>query len=101
MQTNKTLLSSAIAGLLAVGISGAVAAQDKPAPKEKCYGNVKKAQNDCGTSKHSCAGKATADNDPEEWKFVAKGTCEKSGGKLTKPAGDKPAAKQDSPSTKY
>lgn len=98
MKTSKSLLSSAVAGLLAVGISGVATAQDKPAPKEKCYGNVKKAQNDCGTSKHSCAGKATADNDPEEWKFVPKGTCEKSGGKLTKPAG---AKKEDSPSMKY
>jgi len=98
MKSNKTLITSAIAGLLAVGISGAVAAQDKPAPKEKCYGNVKKAQNDCGTSKHSCASKATTDNDPEEWKFVAKGTCEKSGGKLTKPEGEK---KADKPGMKY
>ena len=97
MTSSKSLLSTAVAGLLAVGISGAAAAQVKSAPKEKCYGNVKKAQNDCGTSKHSCAGKATADNDAEEWKFVAKGTCEKSGGKLTKPvvAGD--AAKKSEP----
>jgi uncharacterized membrane protein len=98
MTSNKTLVTSAIAGLLALGLTGAANAQDKPAPKEKCYGNVKKAQNDCGTSKHSCAGKATADNDPEEWKFVAKGTCEKAGGKLTKPeaaskADDKPMKK--------
>ncbi|MDX2218356.1 MAG: DUF2282 domain-containing protein [Burkholderiales bacterium] len=100
MQRNKTLLSTAIAGLLAVGVSGAVAAQDKPAPKEKCYGIAKKAQNDCGTSKHSCAGKATTDNDPEEWKFVAKGTCEKAGGKLTKPGADKAKA-DDKPSMKY
>jgi uncharacterized membrane protein len=101
MNRKQHLLSSAIAGLLAAGISGAATAQDKPAPKEKCYGIAKKAQNDCGTSKHSCAGKATTDNDPEEWKFVAKGTCEKAGGKTTKPGADKPAAKQDSPSTKY
>ena len=99
MNSNKTLLSTAIAGLLAVGISGAAAAQDKPAAaKEKCYGNVKKAQNDCGTSKHSCAGKATTDNDAEEWKFVAKGTCEKAGGKLTKPEA---AKKDDKPTMKY
>lgn len=88
MNASKTLLLSAVAGLLAV--AGDAAAQDKSGPKEKCYGIAKKAQNDCGTSKHSCAGKAATDNDPEEWKFMAKGTCEKAGGKLTKPvAGDK------------
>lgn len=99
MNASKTLLLTAVAGLIAV--AGDATAQDKPAPKEKCYGIAKKAQNDCGTSKHSCAGKASADNDPEEWKFVAKGTCEKSGGKLTKPVAA-PAEKKDStPSKQY
>jgi uncharacterized membrane protein len=35
---------------------------------------------------HSCAGQAKADNAPTEWKYVAKGTCEKAGGKTTAPA---------------
>ncbi len=98
MNASKTLLLTAVAGLLAV--AGDANAQDKPASKEKCYGISKKAQNDCGTSKHSCAGKATADNDPEEWKFVAAGTCEKAGGKLTKPTAS--AEKKDNaPSKQY
>jgi uncharacterized membrane protein len=81
------ILSSAIAGLVAMStISNAVSAQEK-APikkeaKEKCFGIAKKGMNDCGTAKHSCAGYAAADNLPEEWKFVAKGSCEKMGGKL-------------------
>lgn len=94
MKSSKLLVSSAVAGLLAASLTGAAAAaDDKPAAaaKEKCYGVAKKAQNDCGTSKHSCAGKAAADNDPEEWKFMAKGTCEKAGGKLVKAAADKKA----------
>lgn len=96
------ILSSAIAGLVAMSaISSSVSAQDKstPAPakkeaKEKCFGIAKKGMNDCGTAKHSCAGYAEKDNMPEEWKFVAKGSCEKMGGKVkaAAKAGDKPAA---------
>jgi uncharacterized membrane protein len=52
---------------------------------EKCYGIAKAGQNDCGTSKHACATLARIDNDPEEWKMVPKGTCEKLGGKLKAP----------------
>lgn len=84
MSTQKKLLQSAIAGVLAVGIAQAANAQDsKPAPKEKCYGVAKAGQNDCGTARHSCAGKATRDNAPDDWKYVPKGTCEKMGGKTT------------------
>ncbi|HEX9301202.1 MAG TPA: DUF2282 domain-containing protein, partial [Casimicrobiaceae bacterium] len=48
---------------------------------EKCYGIAKGGQNDCGTAKHACAGQgAKADKDANEWKYVAKGSCEKVGG---------------------
>ena len=84
---SKLIISSAIAGLVALGtVSGSALAQEKKAEKEKCYGIAKKAANDCGTAKHSCAGQATADNVPDEWKFVAKGTCEGMKGSLKKPA---------------
>ena len=89
---SKLIISSAIAGLVALGTaSGSAIAQEKKAEKEKCYGIAKKAANDCGTASHSCAGQAKADNVAEEWKFVAKGTCEKMGGKM------KVAAKQMAP----
>jgi uncharacterized membrane protein len=54
------------------------------AGKEKCYGVAKAGQNDCGNlaGTHSCAGQSTVDNDPGEWKLVAKGTCESIGGML-------------------
>jgi uncharacterized membrane protein len=53
---------------------------------EKCYGVAKAGQNDCGTAKHACAAQgAKMDNDPTEWKYVAKGTCEKMGGKMAAP----------------
>jgi uncharacterized membrane protein len=81
MNHKRILISSAIAGLLTTAAATATNAQDKP--KEKCYGISKAGQNDCGTAKHSCAGKATKDNDPAEWKYVAAGTCEKAGGKAT------------------
>jgi len=85
MKASRVLIGSAIAGLIAA--SQAVAADKQPAPTEKCYGVSKAGQNDCGTPKHSCAGKATRDNDPADWKVVPRGTCEKLGGKLT-PGGD-------------
>jgi uncharacterized membrane protein len=94
---SKLIISTAIAGLVALGTVGGAMAQDKKAEKEKCFGVAKKAANDCGTASHSCAGQAKADNVAEEWKFVAKGSCEKMGGKL------KVAAKEDktAPAAKY
>lgn len=83
------IIRSALAGLVALSCAGgALAADDmgnvKKEGKEKCYGVAKKGANDCGsaTGTHSCAGQARADNLPEEWKFVPKGTCEQMGGKL-------------------
>ncbi len=50
---------------------------------EKCTGIVKTGKNDCGTSKHACAGQAKTDADAEEWVYLPKGTCEKiPGGKV-------------------
>lgn len=50
---------------------------------EKCTGIAKAGQNDCGTSKHACAGMAKTDRDPEEWVYVPEGTCAKiAGGKV-------------------
>ena len=77
-------IQSALASVLAFGaISAAQAGPVAADPsKDKCYGVAKAGQNDCGTSTHGCAGLATADKDPAEWKMVPKGTCEKAGGKL-------------------
>ena len=82
-------LQSALASFLAVGVlsaahAGPVAAD---ASKDKCYGIAKAGQNDCAsaTGAHSCAGTATKDNDAGDWKYVAKGTCEKMGGSMTAP----------------
>jgi uncharacterized membrane protein len=87
MSSNDKILHAAFAGLLAIGLAQTASAQETQGDKEKCYGIAKAGQNDCGTAQHTCAGKAKKDNTPEEWKYVAKGTCEKLGGKTKVPAG--------------
>jgi len=69
------IVSSALASVLALGLAGNAAAQDKS--KEKCYGIAKAGQNDCMnlSGSHSCAGQAKMDNDAGEFKLVPKGTC--------------------------
>lgn len=98
MNTTKLIITSAIAGLVSLATSGIAVAEDKPAAaaKEKCFGIAKKGTNDCGTAKHSCAGQSAADNSPEEWKFVAKGTCESMKGSLKKPE-----SKSEAPKSTY
>jgi len=84
----QTTIQAAIAGLLALGLAGSAAAAGPVAPdasKDKCYGIAKAGQNDCAAGKHACAGQSTVDNDPVSWKYVAKGTCEKVGGKMMAP----------------
>ena len=81
MTNTKLLVSSAMAALAAIA-AGATIAQGGPAEKpdfafEKCYGVVKAGLNDCETSTHSCAGTATADNQPDSWLYVPAGTCSK------------------------
>ncbi len=80
----KTLVNAALAGVVALGM-GAIA-DDAYAAKpgmEKCMGIVKAGMNDCGTSKHACAGQSKADGASDEWVYVPEGTCEKIvGGKV-------------------
>ena len=79
------MLASALITLSLAGAASAQAAD--AAAKEKCFGVAKAGQNDCASANgsHSCAGQAKQDNSPTEWKYVAKGTCEKMGGKLAAP----------------
>ena len=88
---HQATIQAAIAGLVALGFAasnfGAPASPPTPkAGQEKCYGVAKAGQNDCGTAKHACAAQgAKTDKDPNEWKYVDKGTCEKMGGKSAPP----------------
>ncbi|MEO8347238.1 MAG: DUF2282 domain-containing protein [Betaproteobacteria bacterium] len=87
MNTQATI-QAAIAALVALGFAASVTAQPAPVKEgtEKCYGVAKAGQNDCGTAKHACAAQgAKVDGDANEWKYVAKGTCDKMGGKLAAP----------------
>jgi uncharacterized membrane protein len=78
MKDTKTIMSGAIAGALALGFSAVspVALAAKPG-FEKCQGIVKAGMNDCGTSKHGCAGQASADGLADEWVYIPEGTCSK------------------------
>lgn len=87
---NKICLTTTIA-LMALSIGSAQAAKSQAeidkraeaefeANNEKCAGIIKAGLNDCPTSQHACAGLAYEDNDPEEFIFVPKGTCEKIAG---------------------
>ena len=72
----RTLITSAAASLMSLALLSSPALAQTTA-KEKCYGVAKAGQNDCGNlaGTHSCAGQSKVDNDPGEWKYVAKGTC--------------------------
>ncbi len=84
---HRLVVSSAIASVMALGAALPTAAIADDSSKEKCFGVAKAGANDCAAASgaHSCAGQAKVDNSPDEWKYVAKGTCEKLGGRLTPP----------------
>ncbi|MCH7312151.1 DUF2282 domain-containing protein [Acinetobacter sp. ANC 4805] len=79
----KPILHSSLIALAVLGITASSAASAAKPGMEKCAGIVKAGKNDCGTSKHSCAGQATKSSDAEEWVYVPTGTCDKIvGGKV-------------------
>ncbi len=79
MKDQTKLVSTAIAGLLAVVATSAQAVPSAPTAWEKCAGISKAAKNDCGAldGKHKCGGMASVDSDPQEWVYVPEGTCDK------------------------
>jgi len=84
MNQRALLAATAAATLISLTLAAApVAAQEK----EKCFGIAKAGQNDCANASgaHSCAGQSKVDMDKGEWKYVAKGTCEKMNGSLMAP----------------
>jgi uncharacterized membrane protein len=84
MTDSKTLVKGALASVLALGLTaGAGNALAAKAGFEKCAGVVKAGKNDCGNSRHSCAGQAAKDGMADEWLYVPEGTCQKIvGGKI-------------------
>ncbi len=85
MTKTQLMLSSTLSALLIAGAVATPAYAAKPG-MEKCSGIAKAGKNDCGTSKHSCAGQAAKDGDKEEWVYVPEGTCAKIVGGEPKPA---------------
>lgn len=84
MENSNKVVNGVLASVFALGLTMAAdtALAGKPG-MEKCTGIVKAGMNDCGTSKHGCAGNASKDSDPLEWVYVPEGTCKKIvGGKL-------------------
>jgi uncharacterized membrane protein len=77
MTVKNQILKGALAGAFILASTSAVAAMGDSKGKEKCHGVSKKGGNDCGTASHGCAGKAAADYDAKEWKYVKEGTCKK------------------------
>ena len=91
-QKTKKIVNVAMTVLLGAGTIGMTthAMAKSKCPVEKCYGIVKKAKNECGTPKHACAGQATRNNNPNEWIYVMKGTCNMiTGGSLKPPVAQK------------
>lgn len=76
---NKKLVASAA---LAAVMATVMVPASHAGGKDKCYGVAKAGQNDCSNlaGTHSCAGQSKVDNDPGEWKLVAKGSCKDLGG---------------------
>ena len=89
MADTKTVVNSALASILAVGL-GTVSTNVLAGQPgfEKCAGTVKAGKNDCGTSKHACGGAAKTDGDAEEWIYLPKGTCDKIAGATLMQAAD-------------
>ncbi|AXK39587.1 DUF2282 domain-containing protein [Crenobacter cavernae] len=81
MKASRTLIASALGAVVAMA---AVSAPAIAAEKEKCYGIATAGKNDCASAAgtHSCAGQSKVDKDPNDWKYVAKGSCEKMGGMM-------------------
>ena len=79
MSSRNTLLQSAVAGVLALGLAQAALAQEakNPPEKEKCYGIAKAGKNDCQTANSSCAGTSKRDKQGDAWIYVPKGTCDR------------------------
>jgi uncharacterized membrane protein len=84
MNKRQAIIAAALASVCAAG--AASAADKAKAEQEKCFGIAKAGQNDCASADgaHGCAGQSKADKGAADWKYVAKGTCTKVGGKLEK-----------------
>lgn len=77
MIPSKTLVTTAISGLLSLSVLAAITTAQAAENNEKCYGVSKAGKNDCQTATHSCAGTSTTDAAGDSWVYVPAGLCEK------------------------
>ena len=77
MNTTKTLLNLAIAGLLGGSLMGVATSVLADEGKEQCAGVIKAGKNDCATTTNACHGHVEKDASPEAWIYLPKGTCER------------------------
>jgi uncharacterized membrane protein len=90
MSHPKTLVTSTLAAVAALGLAGDAGAAEKKADGEKCYGVVKTGKNDCKTLSNACAGHSIEDGQKDAFLVVPKGTCERIvGGSLAGPQASK------------
>ena len=80
------MMAAALTSLL---LAGTAQAAPMEGDTEKCFGIATAGKNDCASStgSHGCAGMATKDHDPADWKSVSKGTCSSMGGHTMSAAG--------------
>ena len=72
-----SVLSTAIGGVLALGLFSLAAQAADEVKTEKCYGIAKASKNDCAGAAHACAGQSKTDASPKEFVSLPKGTCER------------------------
>ena len=77
MMKNKAVVTSALAGVFALGVMAANQAVAGDKDHEKCYGVAKAGKNDCQTASSSCAGTSKSDGQKDAWVYVPAGTCDK------------------------
>lgn len=87
MEKTKKIAKAVMVTLVSAGIAGGTVSAMAASKFVKCYGVAKKGKNDCGSSRHSCAGQATRSNQADEWVYAKKATCLKKGGSVNKVKG--------------
>jgi len=97
---SKRLSRAVLAGIVmsAAGAAAALAAAEMAtgAPdKEYCYGIAKTGENNCANTKHGCATLAKGDYNGQDFREVAKGTCESMGGSKKPFNGKNPKIKDE------
>ncbi len=83
MSSRKAANAAVIAGAMALAALAvrenmnltSAAQGEAPLPRERCYGVAREGKNDCGTPRHSCAGRAVRNADTGEWLMVPAGLC--------------------------